>query len=141
MIASLGKAGFTVTPNPIEPGQYYSVVFDPQKGHEFGTGGWGADWPNASTVIPPLFTQKGGWDLSQLDDAAFNQKVEAAQVELDRAKQSADWQDLNKEAAQNMFVIPTFFGLSQTLAGTKVGPIYRWPAYGSWPYGVMYVKS
>jgi len=141
VIASLGKAGFTVTPNPIEPGQYYSVVFDPQKAHEFGTGGWGADWPNASTVIPPLFTQKGGWDLSQLDDAAFNQKVEAAQVELDRAKQSTAWQDLNKEAAQNMYVIPTFFGLSQTLAGTKVGPIYRWPAYGSWPYGIMYVKS
>jgi len=40
-----------------------------------------------------------------------------------------------------MYVIPTFFGLSQTLAGTKVGPIYRWAAYGSWPYGVMYVKS
>jgi peptide/nickel transport system substrate-binding protein len=141
VIASLGKAGFTVKPNPIEPGQYYSVVFDPQKAHEFGTGGWGADWPNASTVIPPLFTQKGGWDLSQLDDATVNQKVEAAQTELDRGKQATAWQDLNKEAAQNMWVIPTFFGLSQTLAGTKVGPIYRWPAYGSWPYGEMYVKS
>jgi peptide/nickel transport system substrate-binding protein len=141
VIASLGKAGFTVKPNPIEPGQYYSVVFDPQKAHEFGTGGWGADWPNASTVIPPLFTQKGGWDLSQLDDAAFNQKVEQAQTELDRGKQAADWQALNKEAVQNMYIIPTFFGLSQTLAGTKVGPIYRWPAYGSWPYGEMYVKQ
>src|SRR4029077_3616259 len=29
VISSLGKAGFTVTPNPIEPGKYYSVVFDP----------------------------------------------------------------------------------------------------------------
>jgi peptide/nickel transport system substrate-binding protein len=141
VISSLGKAGFTVTPNPIEPGQYYSVVFDPQKAHEFGTGGWGADWPNASTVIPPLFTQKGGWDLSQLDDAAFNQKVEAAQVELDRGKQSTAWQTLNKEAMQNVYVIPTFFGLSQTLAGKKVGPIYRWPAYGSWPYGTMSVTK
>jgi len=115
-------------------------VFDPQKAHEFGTGGWGADWPNASTVIPPLFTQKGGWDLSQLDDATVNQAVEAAQTELDRGKQAADWQALNKQAAQNMYVIPTFFGLSQTLAGKKVAPIYRWPAYGSWPYGDMYVK-
>ena len=92
-------------------------------------------------VSAAIFTQKGGWDLSQLDDAAFNQKVEAAQVELDRAKQATAWQDLNKDAALNMYVIPTFFGLSQTLAGTKVGPIYRWPAYGSWPYGEMYVKS
>ena len=41
---------------------------------------------------------------------------------------------------QNVYVIPTFFGLSQTIAGNKVGPIYRWPAYGSWPYGDMFVK-
>jgi peptide/nickel transport system substrate-binding protein len=141
IIGSLGKAGIKVTANPIESGQYYSVVFDPQKAHQMGYGGWGADWPNASTVIPPLFTQKGGWDLSQLDDAAFNQKVEAAQVELDRAKQAADWQALNKEAMQNVYMIPYLFGLSQTLAGTKVAPIYRWPAYGSWPYGEMYVKQ
>jgi peptide/nickel transport system substrate-binding protein len=139
IIDSLGKAGITVTPNPIEPGKYYSVVFDPTSAHEFGFGGWGADWPNASTVIPPLFTQKGGWDLSKLDDADFNAKVEEAQVELDRDKQSTLWQALNKEAAQNVFVIPTFFGLAQDLAGTKVAPLYRWSAYGSWPYGELYV--
>jgi hypothetical protein len=40
-----------------------------------------------------------------------------------------------------MWVLPTFFGLSQTLAGKGVGPIYRWPAYGSWPYGQMGVTS
>jgi peptide/nickel transport system substrate-binding protein len=141
IISSLGKAGITVTPNPIEPGKYYSVVFDPTAAHEFGTGGWGADWPNASTVIPPLFTQKGGWDLSKLDSADFNQKVEEAQVELDRTKQAALWQALNKEASENMYVIPTFFGLSQTIAGTGVAPTYRWPAYGSWPYAQMYVKQ
>ena len=81
VIASLGRPGIKVTPNPIEPGQYYSIVFDPKKAGEFGTGGWGADWPNASTVIPPLFTQEGGWDLSQVDDAAFNAKVKAATTE------------------------------------------------------------
>jgi peptide/nickel transport system substrate-binding protein len=139
IIDSLGKAGITVTPNPIEPGKYYSVVFDPTSAHDFGFGGWGADWPNASTVIPPLFTQKGGWDLSKLDDADFNAKVEEAQTELDRNKQSTLWQALNLEAAQNIFVIPTFFGLAQDLAGTKVAPLYRWSAYGSWPYGLMYV--
>jgi len=139
VIDSLGKAGIKVTPAPLEPGKYYSIVFDPAKAGDFGTGGWGADWPNASTVIPPLFTQKGGWDLSQLDDAAFNADVETAQTELDRTKQELKWQALNKRASENVYVIPTFFGLSQTLAGTKVGPIYRWSAYGSWPYGAMYV--
>jgi peptide/nickel transport system substrate-binding protein len=140
VIASLGKAGITVTPAPLETGKYYSIVFDPASAGDFGTNGWGADWPNASTVIPPLFTQNGGWDVSQVDDAAYNAKVQAAQTELDRAKQATMWQDLNKEAMQNVWVIPSFFTLSQTIAGTKVGSIYRWAAYGSWPYGDMFVK-
>ena len=140
VIASLGLAGITVTPAPLEPGKYYSIVFDPDKSGDFGTGGWGADWPNASTVIPPLLTVKGGWDLSQLDDPALNAKVDAASTELDRAKQQTLWQALNKEAAENVYTIPTFFGLSQTIAGTGVAPAYRWAAYGSWPYGAMYVK-
>jgi len=138
VIASLGKAGITVTPAPLEPGKYYSIVFGDAAG-DFGTGGWGADWPNASTVIPPLLTVEGGWDLSRLDDAAFNAKVKAAATELDREKQKTLWQALNKEAAEMVYTIPTFFGLSQTFAGTKIAPVYRWAAYGSWPYGAMYV--
>jgi len=51
-VESLARAGITVKPNPIERGQYYGVVFE--NGNEIMTGGWGPDWPNASTVIPPL---------------------------------------------------------------------------------------
>ena len=109
VIDSLGKAGIKVTPAPLEPGRSVSVVLNPASAGDFGCAGWGADWPNASTVIPQLFTVKGGWDLSQVDDAAFNAKVEAAQTELDRAKQATMWQALNKEAMQNVWAIPTFF--------------------------------
>ncbi len=141
VIDSLGKAGITVTPAPLEPGKYYSIVFNPETSGDFGTAGWGADWPNASTVLPPLLTQAGGWDLSQLDDPAVNAAVDAALTELDRTKQMGLWQAINKKSAEEVNTIPTFFGLSQTIAGTKVGPLYRWAAYGSWPYGEMYVTE
>ncbi len=145
--SSLEKAGFKITLNPIEPGQYYSVVFDNQKAHQFGWAGWGPDWPNASTIIPPLTTVKGGWDLSRVcdpkcsaaDDPQWLDKIKAALSELDHAKQATMWQDLNKEASQNVFTIPTTFGRTQVLAGTKVKPVYQWAPYGSWPYGEMYV--
>ena len=133
-VESLKRAGITVKPNPIERGQYYGVVFD--NPNEVMTGGWGADWPNASTVIPPLFV--AGWNLSRVNDEAFNEKVKAASVELDRAKQATMWQELNKEAAAQMWVVPTRFGRDQRLAGTKVGPIFSWSAYGSYPYPIMY---
>ncbi len=149
IVDSLAKAGITVKLAPLERGKYYSVVFDPTAAGDFGTGGWGADWPNASTVIPPLFTQEGGWDLSQVEDAAFNAAVKIAQAETDRAKQAALWQDLNKQTVQNMWVIPTFFGMQQSLSGSGLGfgmgpdggGFYLWGPYGSNPYGDVYVKS
>ena len=133
-VESLKRANITVKPNPIERGQYYGVVF--QDANEIMLGGWGADWPNASTVIPPLFVQ--GWNLSRVDDEAFNEKVKAASVELDRNTQATMWQELNKEAAEQMWVVPTRFGRDQRLAGSKVGPIFSWAAYGSYPYPIMY---
>jgi peptide/nickel transport system substrate-binding protein len=138
VIESLGRAGIEVTAAPLPRGDYYGIVFDPDAACEFGVAGWGPDWPNASTILGPLFTLSGGFDLSQWDDPDFNAKVEAALSELDRATQATLWQALNKEAAEKVLVIPTLFGRSQTIAGTKVGPIYRWSAYGSWPYGEMY---
>lgn len=137
--SSLAKAGITVKLNPIEPGQYYGTIFAGE--HELMGAGWGADWPNASTVIPPLFTVAGGWDLSQIDDPDFNAKVQAAQVELDRQKQATMWQELNTYAATQMWIIPTRFGLEQRLTGTAVGPVFIWPAYGSWPYPTMGVTQ
>jgi len=139
--ASEAKAGITVKPNPIEAGQYYGVVFDPAKAHELINAGWGADWPNASTVIPELFTPSGGFNLSQADDKAFNEASDAAKVELDRAKQATMWQDLNKKASEQVFIVPTRFGRDQRLPGAKIGNAYLWPAYGSWPYGDMYVTQ
>ncbi len=139
--SSEAKAGITVKPNPIEAGQYYGVVFDPAKAHELINAGWGPDWPNASTVIPELFTPSGGFNLSQVDDKAFTAASDAAKVELDRAKQAKMWQDLNKQASQQVFTVPTRFGRDQRLPGAKVGNAYLWPAYGSWPYGDMYVTQ
>jgi len=141
VVSSEARAGITVKPNPIPPGQYYGIVFDPAKAHELINAGWGPDWPNASTVIPELFTPSGGFNLSQADDKAFNAASDAAKVELDRAKQASEWQALNKQAMQQVFAIPTRFGRDQRLPGEKIGNAYLWPAYGSWPYGDMYVKS
>jgi peptide/nickel transport system substrate-binding protein len=138
---SLERAGFTINPNPIESGQYYGIVFDPEKAGDFGFGGWGPDWPNASTIIAPLFTQVGGWDLSQVDDPEFNEMVEDAQTTLDREEQAAKWQELNRLAMERVYVIPTIFNRAQFFAGTKVGPqpLFAWPAYGSWPYAELFV--
>jgi peptide/nickel transport system substrate-binding protein len=142
---SLELAGFTVKLNPIDPTHYYTIILNPDTQDEFGAAGWGADWPNAVTVIPDLFTDIAGFNLSRVSDTNggipdWNEQVLDASTTTDRAAQATKWQNLNKLAAQNMFAIPTFFELAQNLAGTNVGNLYRWSAYGSWPYASVFVK-
>ena len=48
-------------PNPLEQGQFYTIVQDPKKEGDLVSVGWGPDWPNASTVIP---------DVKSSDEAA-----------------------------------------------------------------------
>ena len=148
LVDSLGKAGIKVKPNPIEAGQFYAIVFDPDKEGHLVAAGWGPDWSNASTVIPELFTPSGGFNLSQADDKEFNAKVEEARAETDRDAQAEMWKELNKEAMANVWVVPTRFGREQRLAGSKVksasgdnGNVYIWAPYGSWPYGDLYVEQ
>jgi peptide/nickel transport system substrate-binding protein len=138
---SLARAGITVNPGSLPPGDYYNIVFDPdnEQTGQFGNTGWGPDFPNATTVIAPLYTDVGGWNLSQVHDAEFEAAIADANATLDRQEQALKWQALDKQAVENAWIIPTFFGYSQNLSGGKVGPIYRWPAYGSWPYAIMYV--
>jgi len=140
VIDSLTKAGINVEVNPIEGGQYYGIVFNDEQAHEFGWAGWGPDWPNASTIIAPLFTDSGGWNLSRVHDQDFIDGVTDALTELDPAVQATKWQDLNKMAMERMYVIPTTFGLTQVIAGTGIAPTYQWAPYGSWAYAEIYRK-
>ncbi|MGZ4596031.1 MAG: ABC transporter substrate-binding protein [Actinomycetes bacterium] len=148
LISSLGRAGIKVKPNPIEEGSYFPIVQDKNKEHHLVLAGWGSDWPNASTVIPELFTPGGGFNLSQADDKSFNAAVEKAKVEADRNKQATMWQELNRQAMTNAWVVPTRFRREQRVAGSKVksasgkdGQPYLWAPYGTWPYPDIYVAK
>jgi peptide/nickel transport system substrate-binding protein len=145
---SLEAAGIPVELKPLEAGVYYSIVFDPEKAGEMMWSGWGPDWPNASTIIPELFTPAGGFNLTRVDDADFNERVQAAKEEVDRDAQAELWKELNKEAMANVWAIPTRAGRSQAIAGPKVksasgedGNIYLWSPYTSWPYNDMYLEQ
>jgi peptide/nickel transport system substrate-binding protein len=145
---SLAKAGIKIKLESLPKGDYYGIVQDKTKEKELAASGWGPDWPNASTVIPELFSSSGGFNLSQVSDKAFDAKSLAAKTEPDRAKQAGMWKELNKEAMKNGWAIPTLFGREQRLAGSKVGAgsgdknlVYLWAPYGSWSYADLYVKK
>jgi peptide/nickel transport system substrate-binding protein len=144
-IEALAKAGITIKFNFIEPGKYYSVVLDPTKQSDLSAGGWAPDWANASTVIPELFTQEGGFPMSQnWGDPAyaeFKKRSDANLSEPDRTKQGKEWAALNKYAMDNMWVIPGTFSKTQEIWGSKIGGAFFWEPQGSLSFGDLYLKK
>lgn len=146
---SLEAAGFKVELESLPLGEYYTILFDDKKAHELMSLGWGADWPNAGTVLGPLFKGGGSWNLSRTDDPVYNEKFAVAQSTLDKAAQAKLWQELNAYSMQQMWAIPTLFENDQRLAGSGVKSasaptgknVYLWGAAGSWPYVDIYVSQ
>lgn len=141
LVESEKRCGIEVEANPIDSGQYYGIVLDPAKRGALINGGWGADWGNASTVVPELLASFGGWNLSDWSNKEFDAGVQKALVELDPTAQMDQWNALNAQAMSEVPVIPTLFGNLQRLAGSKVGGAYIWAPYGSWDYGQLYIKQ
>ena len=106
---SLEKAGFKVELESLPLGDYYTILFDDKKAHEAMNLGWGADWPNAGTVLGPLFAGGGSWNLSRTNDPTFNEKFKTAQTTLDKATQAKLYQELNAYSMQQGWAIPTLF--------------------------------
>ena len=138
-------AGINLKFNFIPSGQYYSTVQNREKQNDISTAGWGADWANASTVIPELFTKEGGFNLSQnWDDpayAAFKKKSDATKVETNRAKQAKGWQELGQYVMDQYWIIRPVFSKGQEVWGSKVGGVYYWEPQGNFGFGGMYVKN
>jgi peptide/nickel transport system substrate-binding protein len=55
---TLDKAGFSVTLEGLSD-TYFDVIHNPHNASKYDLtwAGWAADWPNASTVIPPPVRQ------------------------------------------------------------------------------------
>ena len=130
-----------MNPGSLPPGDYYNIVFDPdnEQTGDFGNTGWGPDFPNAATVIAPLYTQLGIGDLSQVEDEAFEAKIDArardarsrgAGQEVAGSRQGSRGEGLDH---------PDVLWLQPEHDRREGRADYRWPAYGSWPYAIMYV--
>jgi peptide/nickel transport system substrate-binding protein len=137
--AALQCAGFDVTLNGIARG-YYGKILNPATQGDLSNAGWGPDWANASTVIPPLFRNGDSFDLSHFDNAAFNSAIAAAMANGNRAAQAKQWQDLNISAMANALAVPKLFTSVQRLQGSGVDGAYIWGPYGSYPYASLSVN-
>jgi len=142
--AAYARAGIKVKWNIISSG-YYSTVMNPAKQKDVTAAGWGADWANASTVIPELFASFGGFNLSQNSGdpnyKKFEDKVNLAMKTTDRKKQAAMWKALDAEAMKNFWVLPTTFGKAQEVWGSQLANVFFWVPQGNPAYGKIWINN
>jgi peptide/nickel transport system substrate-binding protein len=143
------KAGFKVTLVSL-PDTYYDVVQDVNyKGGDVLWGGWGADWPGISTVIPPLFDSRvninaktNGQDYGNFKDDKANQMIDAAAAKATLAEQNAAYADLDKYLGETVAYIPLDITRFYFLYGSNVSNYLVDPASNMYPdLGAIGVKT
>jgi peptide/nickel transport system substrate-binding protein len=132
--AGLEKAGFKVVLKPIDSKTYYDEIGKLKNPYDLYLGGWGADWPSASTVIPPtLDGRKIGEQLpnySHFNDPAVNAEIDRISAETDLVQAGKDWAALDKKIMEKIPYIPFIYDKANQLHGPKLGGMYMDPVLG-----------
>lgn len=133
--SSLTKAGIKVKIKPIDSTTYYDIL--EQQGPDapdLMLYGWAYDWPNASTIYPPLFDSKlvgddlVGENKSRVKDKTLDAMMNKAIGETNPAKQAAAWVAIDKYVVNTIAaVVPFYQGKSLFWYGSNVGGQYYSP--------------
>jgi peptide/nickel transport system substrate-binding protein len=133
------QAGFKVTLDGLGD-TYYDVIQKPDKDSDVIWGGWGADWPSAITVTPPLFDSRpnltsdsDGQDYGAYKSDDFNALVDKAQNATTLDDQTAALQDADTLLGKDVAYIPLEISQFYFLHGSKVTGYTNTPASSMYP--------
>jgi peptide/nickel transport system substrate-binding protein len=133
------NAGFDVTLDGLGD-TYYDVVQQPDKDSSVMWAGWGADWPSAITVTPPLFDSRinltansDGQDYGAYKSDKFNELVDQAQAATTLDDQTVALQEADKVLGEDVAYIPMEIAQFYFLHGSKVTGFTNTPASSMYP--------
>ncbi|MFB6568209.1 MULTISPECIES: ABC transporter substrate-binding protein [Streptomyces] len=124
----LTKAGFDVQKKEVDSSSWYQQMGKVDNGFDVYLTGWGQDWPDASTVIPPSYDGRiiadGASNYSHVRDPKISQEIDRIRQISDVQKQTAEWQKLHHYIVEKVNpAAPVFFVKSLQLYGSKIGGI------------------
>jgi peptide/nickel transport system substrate-binding protein len=97
------RAGFDISLQPIAK-DYFTAVSAPSRARQSDViwANWAADWPSASTIIPPLFDSRAnlspagaGRNYGHLSDPKVNERMDAIAAMPDAAARDRAWAALD----------------------------------------------
>ncbi|MFE9258831.1 ABC transporter substrate-binding protein [Streptomyces sp. NPDC006879] len=145
MAEGLKKAGFDVQRQEIPADTFYDVVSKVNNKYDIFHTGWGADWPSASTVIPPLYDgrqiQDGAQNYSHVNDAKVNSEIDRISAITDAAEAAVEWNKVNKYLLESVVpVVPTGYYKQAQLFGSGVGGVVYDDVIGAIDPRKLFVK-
>jgi peptide/nickel transport system substrate-binding protein len=136
---SWDKAGFKVTLDPLA-GSYYDVINKPNADFDVTWAGWGADWPVAKSVLPPLFDGRinitkasNGSDYGNYESDAFNALIDEAAQLPTVEEQAAKYAEADAVLGNDVAYFPLEITLFNWLHGSNVTGYLNSVASNSYP--------
>jgi peptide/nickel transport system substrate-binding protein len=143
VVTAYQRLGVQVKLDPIDAGAYYQVAGDPNNKDDIILGGWIADWPNGSAVIPPLYDADqvtaalkdkseipANLNLSELVDPTIEKLISQAYAEPDLTTQYHLWGEIDKAIMTQAVTIPIIDATGLRMMGTKVRGAVMSAGYG-----------
>jgi peptide/nickel transport system substrate-binding protein len=132
-------AGFETKLDPLTD-TYYDVISKPEKESDIMMAGWGADWPSAMTVIPPLFDSRPnfssttcGQDYGCYQDADFEGIIDEAANSTDIDEQNGFLQEADAKLGEDTAYIPLYVLKNYYIRGSKVTGYVVTPSTSMYP--------
>jgi peptide/nickel transport system substrate-binding protein len=146
--SSLTKAGIKVKIKPIDSTEYYTILEEQgPDAPDLMLYAWGYDWPNASTIYPPLFRSElvgadvVGENKSRVTDKTLDALMDKAATETNPAKQNAAWVAVEKYIVNTIAaVVPMYQDKTLLWRGSNVGAQYN-PIANSNDWASVYIKN
>lgn len=134
------SAGFSVTLDGIDADNYYTTIQKPTNKGSLYWAGWGADWPSAITVTPPLFDGRvnltkssSNSDYGLYNSTVFNKYVDQAQSASTLAAQTVALQKADATLGKDYAYVPLENQIFNLLRGKNVTNYQTTPASNGYP--------
>ncbi|MCN9243017.1 ABC transporter substrate-binding protein [Streptomyces sp. RY43-2] len=145
MAEGLKKAGFDVQRQELPAETYFDEVSKIHNNFDIFHTSWGADWPSASTVLPPTTDGRliadGAHNYPQVNDAHVNSEIDRISTITDPVKAATEWEKLDKYLlTEVVHAVPTGYYKQVQIAGSQVGGLAYDDVLGGIDPRRLYVK-
>jgi peptide/nickel transport system substrate-binding protein len=143
---ALKKAGFQVVRKAIDATSAYTILSKVNNQFDIYRTGWGADWPNASTVVPPTMDgsnlSDGTNNYSFLNDPYINSEIKRIKNIADVKTQTAAYEKLSEYAlSKDTAQVPFLFDKYFNIYGSGLGGVTYNSVIGTVNANTVYVKQ